>query len=135
MEFETEAESRDKCQPFEIKTENISKHPQDDRIRPYLCPVCDKRFTHRGTMKRHILTHSEEKTFVCTFCDKRYKSKVGLNYHKRRIHTLDNNTVEKVYSCSECEKSFSLEKSLRWHKNIHTEAYKCTVCGLSLIHI
>jgi len=49
---------------FEVKIEadsnDITEHPHDDKPRPYLCTVCDKRFTTKGHMKRHKQTHSRE---------------------------------------------------------------------------
>jgi len=39
---------------FEVKIEadsnDIIKHPDDDKPRPYLCTVCDKRFTRKGSL-------------------------------------------------------------------------------------
>ena len=49
MEFEVDR--TDKCQSFEVKTEDITEH--DDKPRPYLCTVCDKRFTTKEYFKKH----------------------------------------------------------------------------------
>jgi len=38
----------------------------DDKPRPYLCTVCDKRFTRKDHLKRHKLIHSREKLSSCT---------------------------------------------------------------------
>jgi len=48
---ETESDDTDTAEPFEIKTEagsnDITERPHDYKSRPYLCTMCDKRFTHR----------------------------------------------------------------------------------------
>ena len=39
----------------EVKTgadsNDITEHSHDDKNRPYLCTVCDKRFTQKGNLK------------------------------------------------------------------------------------
>ena len=67
MKFETEANSTDKCHPFEIKTEDITEH--DDKPRPYLCTECDKRFTRKDKLNVHRRIHTEEHAFTCSVCD------------------------------------------------------------------
>jgi len=56
MGFETEADGTDKCQPFEIKTEDITEH--DDKPGLYLCTVCDKRFTMQECLNAHKRIHN-----------------------------------------------------------------------------
>jgi len=119
MEFETQADSTDRYQPFEIKTEDITEH--DDKPRPYLCTVCDKRFPRRDSLHKHSLIHSGVKPLVRRLCG----NKNGSLNRREQIHTEEN-----MYSCSECEKSFSLRNALSMHKNIHTDKYKCTECDI-----
>ena len=42
---------------IEADSGDITEHPHDDKPRPYLCTVCDKRFTTKGHMKRHKEIH------------------------------------------------------------------------------
>ena len=51
MWFEAEANSTDKRQPFEIKTEDITEH--DDKPRPYLCTVCEESFSSWHGLRYH----------------------------------------------------------------------------------
>jgi len=58
---------------FEVKIEadsnDITEHSHDDKPRPYLCTVCDKRFTTKGSLKTHKLIHSVEKLYSCSQCE------------------------------------------------------------------
>ena len=61
----------------EVKTEadsnDITEHPHDDKPRPYLCTVCDKRFTLKTNLKRHKQLHSGGELYSCTQCEKRFQ--------------------------------------------------------------
>ena len=37
----------------EADSTDITEHPHDDKSRPYVCTVCDKRFTQKGHMTGH----------------------------------------------------------------------------------
>jgi len=42
---------------FEVMTafdsNDVTEHPRDDKTRPYLCTVCDKRFTQKHMLNVH----------------------------------------------------------------------------------
>ena len=55
---------------FEVKIEadsdDITEHPRDDKPRPYLCTVCDKRFTRKDSLNIHKQIHTMDKLYSCT---------------------------------------------------------------------
>ena len=121
MEFETEADSTDKSQPFEIMAEDITEH--DDMPRPYLCTVCDRRFTKKKYLNAHRRIHTEDNVYSCSECGKRCSSQNALRIHKY-IHTGK-------YKCTECDKGFRSSTDLARHNSrIHSgeKPYKCHMC-------
>ena len=148
MEFETEADSTDKSQPFEIKTGDITEH--DDKLRPHLCTVCDKRFTQKGNLMKHKQMHSLENVYSCSVCKERLPSQSALCKHKN-IHSgkhkcsecgrccgsysdlarhRQTHSGEKPFECSVCSTRFTQAGSLATHSRIHSgeELYKCHMC-------
>jgi len=91
METKTEADSTD-----------ITEHPHDDKSRPYVCTVCDKRFTKRCNMTEHRKRHTGENVYSCSQCEKRFSSSGGLFSHKN-IHTSK-------YKCMECGRCCESDK-------------------------
>jgi len=83
---------------FEVKIEadsnDITEHSHDDKRRPHVCTVCDKRFAMKGLLNEHKLIHSGEKLYSCAECGKQFISQSRLNRHKN-IHTSR-------YKCTEC---------------------------------
>jgi len=88
---------------FEVKIEaysnDISEHPHDDKQRPYLHTVCDKRFTLKTDLKQHKQTYTADKLFSCTQCEKYFATQHYLRQHMN-IHSSK-------YKCTECGKCFS----------------------------
>ncbi|XP_059203371.1 oocyte zinc finger protein XlCOF6.1-like [Centropristis striata] len=93
--------------------------------KPFSCSECNKTFSQKNTMKRHMSIHTVEKPFHCSVCKKGFKKVTYLPLHMK-IHT-----GELPFSCSVCGRGFVLRGSLTEHMKIHTgeKPYSCSVCG------
>ena len=102
---------------------DITEHPHDDKPRPYLCTVCDKRFTTKQCLKQHKQTHTGEKLYSCTECKKQFAS---LQYLRKHM-----NVHSSKHKCTECGKSFRSNAHLTVHRRIHSgeKPFECTVCS------
>ncbi|XP_028414748.1 zinc finger protein 184-like [Dendronephthya gigantea] len=73
------------------------------------CHICFKTFRDASTLKRHLLTHSDERPYKCTECDKAFRRKDHLQEHVI-VHKLI-----RPFSCQTCGKSFSRKNGLKTH--------------------
>uniref|UniRef100_A0A4W5RGR0 Zinc finger protein 865 n=1 Tax=Hucho hucho TaxID=62062 RepID=A0A4W5RGR0_9TELE len=105
----------------------LTKHEQmvHSGVRPFICPICGKRFAIRRDMETHLRVHTGEKPFACSLCVKRFKRRVELNVHLRW------HNGEKRHWCSDCGKGFLDYNNLKRHKLVHTgeKPYTCSECG------
>ena len=85
-------------------------------IKDFQCEICQKKFTQKGNLKRHMLTHTKLKAYKCDICRKNFSQKLHLVRHFR-IHL-----GERPYGCAECGKWFT-HISTR-DKHIFTYLYK-----------
>ena len=61
------------CSELKVEADrnnDITEHSQDNKIRSYLCTVCDKRYTSRQALNNHSKIHTGENVYSCTQCDK-----------------------------------------------------------------
>ncbi|XP_061896323.1 zinc finger protein OZF-like [Entelurus aequoreus] len=157
----SEDEDRDNIQePWSCDTkyesDKVNKHSEcseKETRKEYLtCSVCDKRFTQKGTLNRHMRIHTGEKLLICSVCGKKF-SQIDLTRHMR-THTgekpfscsicgdgfavkshmtshMRTHTGEKPHSCSFCAKTFSRRDTLIVHMRTHNgeKPFKCSVCG------
>merc|ERR1719187_699944 len=82
--------------------------------KPYQCSVCEKRFSIKNSLNKHMRIHTGEKPYHCSICEKRFSQNKYLINHMRT------HTGEKPYQCSICEKSFNQLCNLNMHSRIHT---------------
>ena len=97
----------------------------------YKCTECDKSFTIKSTLNRHLLVHlNTVKSYSCDVCGKSYMQNEYLKKHKKRHST------EMPYSCSFCDKKFPYLYHLKSHERTHRGIcdYACTKCDASFVH-
>ncbi|XP_069095186.1 zinc finger protein 419-like isoform X2 [Pleurodeles waltl] len=92
---------------------------------PYACTECNKIYSQKGELIKHMQSHSRVRPYACFDCGKSFFWKANLTTHKKT------HTGVKPYTCSFCQKTFSRKGNLQGHIRIHTgeRPYKCTVCG------
>lgn len=100
------------------------------RRKRYECSQCQRSFTKKDGLIRHIRIHTGEKPYKCNECDKHFTQREHLIGHSR-IHT-----GEKPFECDSCQKTFTEKRSLVRHKRIHTgeKPYKCKLCDQCFRH-
>ena len=85
--------------------------------RPYECKYmdCDKKFTTRFSLRRHISTHAPAKQYICVICYKKFALGQYLKEHTY-IHT-----GQKPFKCpyEGCTKAFRQAGKLSLHKKLH----------------
>ena len=83
-------------------------------VRPFACSEsnCQKSFTVKKLLNKHLKTHSTEKSFKCDECNKGFRFKDILSQHKR-IHTK-----QMLFRCDAigCDQKFRQKNSLNEHK-------------------
>ena len=86
----------------------------------YKCPKndCDKSYTTKFSLIRHLTSHNPVKKHVCAIC---FKSFALVQYLKEHMHI---HTGQNPYKCNfpGCDKSFRQAGKLSLHKKLHTKA-------------
>ncbi|KAJ8263119.1 hypothetical protein COCON_G00155760 [Conger conger] len=121
----------------------LDKEQQVDQRRLFQCPQCDKAYSHRCNLSRHLHTHSkirEKSDPVLGPTDeigegpagKGGRSSIkGHQAHKKCQDKEDDGT----FPCPSCEEVFSLHSALREHEEVHQSmggGWRCSVCSHGL---
>ncbi len=89
-----------------------------------VCLKCDKRFSRKDSLTRHMLVHTGHYKFYCDQCKKGFMDTTSYNEHMRRHEGLR-------HHCEHCSKPFNSRLGLQLHLSVHTGQYKhwCFKCG------
>ena len=110
----------------EISTKDIQS--TSNKILPYPCTICQKEFSNRKALQKHLKLHLSVRSYKCSLCNKAYKRSDHLTRHM-----LTHNEKSNIYKCPYCDFSFYLKYHLKSHmNNIHVlnpYKFKCEFCG------
>ena len=89
---------------------------------------CEKKFTSKFKLKRHILIHSQNKTFSCDTCNRAFRRKDHLKNHEK-VH----DPGKTVYSCNytRCPRTYNSISSFKKHQAMHSAEegqLDCKIC-------
>ncbi|XP_069098886.1 zinc finger protein 271-like isoform X2 [Pleurodeles waltl] len=137
---------------------------KQDGKKAYECARCERSFSLKAHLAKHLRRHEEDRPYQCTACEKQFRLKGSLMVHFRRHHgkksdverepSSDHNDSagaqtnihysEKPHQCPQCKKSFQLKAQLVSHLGTHTEEkpFHCPYCekcfrlkGSQYVHI
>ncbi|XP_021945343.1 zinc finger protein 99 [Folsomia candida] len=95
------------------------------------CIQCNKAFTSKHTLKKHMDKHSD-RNIKCDRpnCTSVFKTNNRLNEHIKQVHESKKEGAAE-YRCETCGKVFNVKGRLRRHEKLHNPEtpFLCTVCG------
>ena len=79
--------------PFSVATvsacaakSQVAAHKRIHMSKQEECPVCQKKFTDKHKLRRHMLVHTGAKDFSCPFCDYKCNIEANLRKHCKNVH-------------------------------------------------
>ncbi|XP_008556329.1 zinc finger protein 160 isoform X1 [Microplitis demolitor] len=98
------------------KGEKIARKRRTDIV-GLECTECNKQYTSRKGLLRHIQVH-EGKKYLCDICPKKFYRREHL-----KIHVAKHNMI-KPHKCPRCSKRFMKEEQLSAHLTKHERTFK-----------
>jgi hypothetical protein len=109
------------CSTFNASTDrDLRRHIESvhEKLRPFKCGKCKKKFTFKRTLQRHMRhVHEKIKPFECHLCELKCSQRISLQTHIKTVHAK-----LKPFQCKICEMSFALANNCRIHvRDVHSD--------------
>ena len=75
----------------------------------FSCNICQKKFSRKGELNKHLLQHEDVKPYVCSECAKCFYTAAELTHHQP-VHS-----DYKHFCCGLCGKDFKLKGCVKKH--------------------
>ena len=113
--------------------ENDFLNQADENHKRLDCEECEKIFSDKRSLRRHIEIKHRGKKFKCKHnCNdgKIFKSETGLKYHYKVFHGEENGTKLKTNKCNFCGKNYqsSKKKHLKECEDYLKLTLECNLC-------
>ncbi|XP_044742748.1 zinc finger imprinted 3-like [Chrysoperla carnea] len=130
------------CQKFFLNITKLQAHiksthqhddtastSSDNSSMQFSCEHCNKNFSSKFKLVRHVLIHSDRRQFSCTVCERTFHRKDHLKNHIK-VHS----PTKKIYTCDRehCKKEYTSALSFKKHLAIHfaEEGHlDCKICS------
>ncbi|PSN36491.1 hypothetical protein C0J52_05065 [Blattella germanica] len=95
--------------------------------RPFHCETCKKSFIRKDHFDTHLITHANIRPFECEICRKSFGQRRLLTRH------MTTHTEDRPFACEICSKCFKLKASLDRHSVSHRSdhPFQCKICSKS----
>lgn len=113
---------------FSTRTNLIRHIPIHTGETLYICELCGREYIHHSSFREHKAGHFNIKTKPCPICGRLFNTSSHLARH-RRTHT-----GEKPFTCPICDRKFANKYNMRSHMRIHSQndevpTHFCVVCN------
>ncbi|XP_026498450.2 zinc finger protein Xfin-like [Vanessa tameamea] len=104
---------------------SCERHLDVHKKKLYICPVCNRNYSEKYLILKHVPQHFETVLHLCKVCGKVYNAK------NRLIEHIKTHSETKSHKCTYCGKGFVKIGQLQQHLNVHTgsKPYKCPICS------
>ena len=97
----------------------------DTGQKDHSCYQCNKSFSEKGYLVKHMKSHTGQKDHSCDQCNKSFSLRSHLVTH------MKTHTGQKDHACDRCNKRFSQRSNLVIHIKTHTgqKDHSCEQCN------
>jgi len=123
------------CEDVLSSVQALKRHEKSfhqNNPRDNVCEVCSQAFTHKDTLKKHILTHDKVlRSDPCPYCGKVLRNRNVLRQHIKTLHEKNFSVV-----CEDCGQRFANKHRLEIHSemsHLKGKMYVCQTCGKNFL--
>lgn len=133
------------CDRRFINQDSLNRHSLVHSNAEYICDLCQKKYRHKLTLRKHIHEHIIDPNFMCAMCGATFGTEFLLRIHARSVHKKPLNKVisadakkhltnanndSDIMFCKICKINFETNKDLLAH--VKVICYIIIICIIDL---